>query len=209
MQNAPTTQNAIADSAVCATYQSSHTLIHHLAVYLSANRFSSDNLYQTVIDSLRYGILVVTDDHHLLYANDKAKEFCQSLSEVDPHLIEELCDRCHTSNKTLTLEYVSQHQQQVRIKVQNLPRSTFHRTVLILLENCDETFQAERSIQSQKYALTKRETEVWTLLQQEYTYQEAATYLGLSINTLKTHVKSIHRKQHEYQQTSPNVWCSR
>jgi DNA-binding CsgD family transcriptional regulator len=50
-------------------------------------------------------------------------------------------------------------------------------------------------IQQKKYDLTEREAEIWMLLRKEYTYQDIAKILQISLNTVKTHVKNIYAKR--------------
>ena len=49
------------------------------------------------------------------------------------------------------------------------------------------------------YGLTEREGEVWMLRLQDYSYQEIADKLYLSINTVKKHMKTILAKQEQCQ----------
>lgn len=69
----------------------------------------------------------------------------------------------------------------------------------IFLENCDEVMEQEMRIQQKKYDLTEREAEIWMLLRKEYTYQDIARILQISLNTVKTHVKNIYAKRRSYQ----------
>lgn len=71
--------------------------------------------------------------------------------------------------------------------------------LLIFLEDRDQALREELRIQQQKYDLTDREAEIWMLLQQEYTYQEIAKRLQISLNTVKTHVKNVYAKKRSCQ----------
>lgn len=79
--------------------------------------------------------------------------------------------------------------------------------ILVFLENCHEMLRNELQIEQQKYDLTDRETEVWMLLRQEYTYQEIAKMLQISLNTVKTHVKNVYAKKRSCQGRDTS-WCS-
>lgn len=71
--------------------------------------------------------------------------------------------------------------------------------IVVFLENCDEVMEQEMRIQQKKYDLTEREAEIWILLRKEYTYQDIAKILQISLNTVKTHVKNIYAKRRSYQ----------
>ncbi|MGI0487591.1 LuxR C-terminal-related transcriptional regulator [Pantanalinema rosaneae CENA516] len=73
--------------------------------------------------------------------------------------------------------------------------------LLIFLEDRDQVLREELRIQQQKYDLTDREAEIWMLLQQEFTYQEIAKRLQISLNTVKTHVKNVYAKKRSCQET--------
>lgn len=79
--------------------------------------------------------------------------------------------------------------------------------ILVFLENCNEVLRAELRIEQKKYDLTEREAEVWMLLRQEYTYQEIAKMLQISLNTVKTHVKNVYAKKRSCQ-GQEKFWCS-
>jgi len=186
----------------------------------------ADHLWSEIADALQYGILVVSPEVRLLYANTKAQELCQHLIDsyedltVLPQLIVEICNRWSKANlsgtKSLVMECRGRKQQTIRATVQGLPQSTKDNQngnglalILVLLENCDEKFKIELLMQCRQYGLTEREAEVWNLLKQGYAYQEVADILGVSMNTIKTHAKNIHNKQRVYQQDKQTVWFSR
>ncbi len=80
--------------------------------------------------------------------------------------------------------------------------------MVVLLENCSQTAQVERQIQQKKYDLTDREAEIWMLLRQEYSYQEIAHMLQISLNTVKTHVKNVYAKRRSSQGKDKYWWVS-
>ncbi len=45
------------------------------------------------------------------------------------------------------------------------------------------------------------------LLRQEYTYQEIARVLQISLNTVKTHVKNVYAKRRSFH-GQEKFWCS-
>lgn len=87
--------------------------------------------------------------------------------------------------------------QQVNLTQTGFP--TDQSFIAIFLENCDEVMEQEMRIQQKKYDLTEREAEIWVLLRKEYTYQDIAKILLISLNTVKTHVKNIYAKRRSYQ----------
>ena len=79
--------------------------------------------------------------------------------------------------------------------------------ILVFLENCSDVLQKELRIEQKKYDLTEREAEIWMLLRQEYTYQEIARMLQISLNTVKTHVKNVYAKRRSFH-GQERFWCS-
>jgi hypothetical protein len=79
--------------------------------------------------------------------------------------------------------------------------------ILVFLENCNELLKEELQIEQRKYDLTDREAQIWMLLRQEYTYQEIADILQISLNTVKTHIKNVYAKKRSYQ-GQDKFWCS-
>lgn len=177
-------------------------------------------LWSEVINGLQYGILIVTQEGRLLYANSTAQKLCQSLLSPDkklpilPNLIVEICDywckATFSGAESFVTECLGREQQTIRAKAHNLyqytkqNRSHTKRSneapILVLLEDCDERFKAELLIECKQYVLTEREAEVWNLFRRGHTYQEAAEILNVSVNTIKTHAKHIYSKKQHYQQ---------
>lgn len=78
--------------------------------------------------------------------------------------------------------------------------------IAVFLENCDEVLREDLRVQRKKYDLTERESEIWLLLRKEYSYQEIAETLKISLNTVKTHVKNIYAKRRSCQDQE-TFWC--
>ena len=63
------------------------------------------------------------------------------------------------------------------------------------LSKSEPKMNTKRSLASNTIRLSPREHDVYTCLIQGMRMDEAATNLGLSVNTVKTHIKRIYRKR--------------
>jgi RNA polymerase sigma factor (sigma-70 family) len=69
---------------------------------------------------------------------------------------------------------------------------------LVTLEDKRQTSIAQATVDQWLYGLTNREKEVWALRLQDYSYQDIAAELYLSVNTVKKHMKTILAKQEDW-----------
>lgn len=186
-------------------------------------------LLGSLVDSLQQGVIVVSRRVKPIYWNQKAKELCRHLSDRQelalselPSAVSEACHRMlrnnRLSNEPLVMECQVSASQTIRIQMQWLSLNSNRESenggdrpgpvyIVVFLEDCTERLRAELRIEQKKYDLTEREAEVWMLLRQEYTYQEIATMLQISLNTVKTHVKNVYAKKRSCQGRE-KVWCS-
>lgn len=173
--------------------------------------------WMALAESLREGVMVISRHVQPIYMNQQAKEISQKLSVGDRHLtilpleISEICYRLIRygigNQQSIVTECFTAEQETIRIRASwvnlgandpNLPASeTQH--ILIFLENRCQVLQEDLQFEQQKYQLTDREIEIWSLLRQEYSYQEIAEKLHISLNTVKTHVKNIYAKKRWHQ----------
>lgn len=175
-------------------------------------------LLGALLESLPQGIIVVSRDIKPIYLNTKASALCQLLMEGDrrlvglPLAVSEICHRLikggSSEDRPLVIECQTSQGQMIRIQANWLAvgsqipanfSASDCQPILVTLENCTEALQEELRIEQKKYDLTERETEIWTLLRQEYTYQEIAEALRISLNTVKTHVKNVYAKKRSCQ----------
>ncbi|MFB2878365.1 helix-turn-helix transcriptional regulator [Floridanema aerugineum] len=173
--------------------------------------------WMALAESLREGVMVISRHVKPIYMNQQAKEISQKLSIGDRHLtilpleISEICYRLirYGTNyqQTIVTECLTVEQQTIRIRASwvnlgaadaNLPASE-NQQIVIFLENRNQILQEDLQFEQQKYQLTDREIEIWSLLRQEYSYQDIAEKLHISLNTVKTHVKNIYAKKRWHQ----------
>ena len=171
----------------------------------------SDELWSHLVESMPGGVIVVAQTLQPIYTNLKAKRLCQQLNAEEGQsaslldVVAEICRRllkAESENKFLIAEYQGLQGRSVRLRASWLfngsTRSSLKSDqphILVVLEDCYETLKENLWIDRRKYDLTDREAEIWMLLRQEYTYQEIAEILQISLNTVKTHVKNVYAKR--------------
>jgi DNA-binding CsgD family transcriptional regulator len=171
-------------------------------------------LWSVLLESLPQGVIVIARTVQPLYLNEKAQHLCQLLATGDrqpaslPTVVSEICYRLlkntSSTQQPLVVECQTPQGQLIRIRASWLQASPDDGTasssgdsqyILVILDNSTEALQEELRIEQKKYDLTEREAEIWMLLRQEYSYQEIAKTLRISLNTVKTHVKNVYAKK--------------
>lgn len=177
---------------------------------------------EQVFELLPQGVLVLSTSQQAMYWNLKAQHLCRDafhspcLGTSLPTAILDICHRLQRHDRThstpLVMDYPTTSAQVIRVRARWLHlspggepsvwgRSPFAQPLpqeslmVVFLEDRQETQLEDLRLQKEQYDLTERETEIWMLLQQEYSYQEIARRLQISLNTVKTHVKNIYAKR--------------
>ncbi len=166
-------------------------------------------LPQAVIEELIDGVLIITEEGTLIYANDCAQRILRQLNQDESSLNsipKEVQHVCHTliesrhlfpnqywliESKVFVGSSIAFNVRARWLKLENMERSC-------ILLNIRDRYQDIKDMvneESQKYGLTCREREVWLLHQANYTYKQVAVELRITPNTVKKHVKNIYSKQ--------------
>jgi DNA-binding CsgD family transcriptional regulator len=164
---------------------------------------------QTVIEDLIDGILIVTEEGKLTYANNCAQRILRQLNSTEslPTLIpKEIWHICHSliesrhlfpnqywliESKIFVGSSIAFNVQARWLKVQGGERSC----ILLSIRDRYQDIKEMVNEESQKYGLTCREKEVWLLHRANYTYKQVAGELCITPNTVKKHMKNIYSKQ--------------
>ena len=158
------------------------------------------HLMQAVIESFVDGIFILTTQGELVHANERARCICQD--EV-PYEIQRICQSLNESrqlfpsqNISIESEINTESEAKIRVRARWLQENESNNDYLIVtLEDRTQTNQSMAISEARKYALTERETQVWLLRRANYSYQEIAEELYITINTVKKHLKNIYAKQ--------------
>lgn len=173
---------------------------------------SEDNhfyLTAAIIEGFVDGILILTEQGELVYANNQARRLCFSLIQgaVQPNAVaQEIWRVCECLSESYELfpkqsiiiesEVEADSLDTYRIRARWLDLSDNHKMFLfVTLENRHQANASKALTEIKKYKLTRREAEVWLLRQANYSYQEIADKLYITKNTVKKHIKNIHAKQ--------------
>lgn len=166
-------------------------------------------LFQSVLESLTDGILILTEQGDWIYENQQARQLCQQLNRnavpvnAVPQAIWQVCQalidsRNFYSDRPVMIEseVTCDQGSVVRIRTRWLTLSDAHHPYLIvLLEDCQASMKSRAIGEIHQYQLTPRQAEVWLLHRLGYSYREIAAELYIAFDTVKKHMKDIHAKQ--------------
>lgn len=162
-----------------------------------------------IVDSLINGILILTVQKELVYANNTAWRVLRQLTPVRPpekyvpqeiwHMYQYLIDsrkmfshqHWFIDSEISTNETTTLHVRARWFQVETIVDPC----VLLMLEDRFEVLKSWSIAEAQRYGLTPREKETWLLHRANYTYKEIASELNITPNTVKKHMQSIHTKQ--------------
>ena len=162
-----------------------------------------------VIEDLIDGILLLTSQGELIYANECARRFLRQLNRqlASPvQLPEEVLHICKTlidsrnsfpnqhwliESKVLSSASIVFNIRARWIQLENREQPC----ILLRISDHSEYIKDVVSEESQKYGLTAREKEIWLLHRANYTYKQIAVALCITPNTVKKHMKCIYSKQ--------------
>ncbi|PZV06691.1 MAG: helix-turn-helix transcriptional regulator [Leptolyngbya sp.] len=172
------------------------------------NSASPHFLLQAVLESFVDGILVLTDQQELHYANTTAKQLCLQLSDKAgtlPKVIWQACKALIDSrdlypNQPIMLESeVESATVKLRIQVQWLQLDTVDRAcILVRLQDQNQATQGLAIAEAQTWNLSPRETEVWLHRRASASRKQIAIALYITEDTVKKHLKNIQIKRQLY-----------
>jgi len=178
---------------------------------------------QAVVEGFLDGILILTELGEWIHANASARHFCRQLtcspnkSSIIPEAIWQMCkslidnrDQYLEQKTVLETEVTTSTGVMLRIRAQWLrpevriapinyqdsQRAPEHVRpyLLVVLEDRSQSAQNLAAFNAQKYGLTQRQKEVWSLRKLGYSYQKIATRLYITPHTVKKHLKDIRAK---------------
>jgi DNA-binding CsgD family transcriptional regulator len=172
-----------------------------------------------LVNSLQFGIIVVTPDMQLVYRNQTIVKIFQNLSIPTPNgLPKALIAYCKqfmlesqaAGDAPLVIDWQPCKGRLLRWQIawlpQSLPQAPGQRCLLGVLEDCYQTLVTQMRHDQKCYNLTDQEARVWIMLKFGMTYQEIANRLGITTNTVKTHARNVYNKQRNHPPQTPRLW---
>ena len=185
----------------------------------------SDHDLKTIFESLlgqlfpSQGLLLLDETGQLLQSNAVAREFLRKLASGTTPSAQ--CERQIAKSLTLPAQVANLCEQLVDgrhvfpdyplqlcedIFPEHGPRLHLNAEwvelaeqpspcILVRLEDVSKTAGRRALLDSVRYGLTPRETEVWGLYLQGMSYQEVSEALFISLCTVKKHMKNVHSKR--------------
>lgn len=173
----------------------------------------SSPFIQRVIEGFVDGILILTFQGRLLYANSQAQQFCQQWMPIAPTTVPDpiwqLCialtteQRLGAQQPEMIESEITTQSTVIRVRVRSLILAEWEQPyLLVTLEDRCQAIRNLAIFEAQKYGLTRRETEVWLLRRANRSYQQIAAELYITLETVRKHLKSIYTKREEFQWSS-------
>lgn len=165
-------------------------------------------LLEGVLEGFVDGILILTVAGKPIYGNRNALKIIESClsngvsAELIQHEIQLLCRAVIDSfdlylNRSIVVESELIHDAmrllRLRARWLNVEFEQ-QQLVLISLEDQHYSIRYRAIADAEKYGLTPREAQIWAMRRARHTYQEIATELYISVNTVKKHLKNIYAK---------------
>ncbi|MDY7012372.1 MAG: LuxR C-terminal-related transcriptional regulator [Cyanobacteriota bacterium] len=174
--------------------------------------FDRATFSQAILESLIDGVAIFSDRGEFVHANKKARSLCQQLPpdpshpHNTPQAIWQICQALIESRQlfperqlVVESEVTTSPVTALRLRGRWLQWSDRDSPyLLIALEEKRPSLQRQAISDSQKYGLTPREVEVWSLRCDRYSYTDIAEKLYISENTVKKHLKNINVKRKSY-----------
>jgi DNA-binding CsgD family transcriptional regulator len=171
-----------------------------------------------LLDSLRFGVIIVTPDMQLVYRNQTIVKIFQSLLVPTvnglPKALVTYCNQfmleVDEAGEPLMLECQPCKGRLLRWQISwfpdPLPQAPGQQCLLVVLEDCYQDLVAQMRRDQKRYSLTDREARVWVMLKFGMSYQEIANSLSITINTVKTHARNVYNKQRNHRPQAPRLW---
>ena len=169
------------------------------------------SLSHGLMESLMNGVLILTVQRELVYANDAAWRVLRQFTSVKPREnqvpqeIWHICEYLIHSRQMfprqhwfMESEISTDETTALHIKARWFQVETIADPCLLLMLQDRYTVLKNWAVdEAKRYGLTPREKEAWLLHRANYTYKEIASELRITPNTVKKHMQSIHAKQKE------------
>jgi DNA-binding CsgD family transcriptional regulator len=172
-----------------------------------------------LLDSLRFGVIVVTPDMQLVYRNQTIVKIFQSLQvpTVDglPKALITYCNQFvleaeAAASEPLILECQPCKGRLLRWQIswfpEPLPQAAGQQCLLVVIEDCYQDLVTQMRRDQKLFGLTDREARVWVMLKFGMSYQEIADGLSITVNTVKTHARNVYNKQRNHRPQAPRLW---
>jgi DNA-binding CsgD family transcriptional regulator len=166
----------------------------------------SESFLHAILEGFVDGVLVLTDEKQIVYANSTASAICNQLLQSEtaelPHELQRVCaalidSREFYPNYPISIESeLITAQTTYRVRAQWLNLEVGQRPCLLLrLQDQNQSVQGLAIAEAQRWGLTPRETEVWMLRRAGCLRKDIAANLFIAVDTVKKHLKNIQAKR--------------
>jgi len=159
---------------------------------------------ETFLQNSRFGIIIVNENGEVVSTNNNAQDLADQIVQTNskqliPSLATLLRNNKETTNSAVNISDACKSFTEKKVYLHTTLSKKFDSSAnekiykLIVVPNDNSKITIDSAIQEQ-YGLTKKESETLALLVQGATNKEISEAKFVSLNTVKSHIKSIHQK---------------
>ena len=184
------------------------TTNHKAAQSADAQPANYIGILRAILGNLQDGFIIASQTGEIEQINLPAERICDALDSKDSRLPGEIWHVCQAALKNkdvlsfnkigIDADIILPNIGPVRIRVQNISARQIS-SLLIVLEDRQQSIRNKALSDAALYGLTERETEVWQMRLRGLAYKEISTTLWITVDTVKKHVKNILAKQRSHQ----------
>lgn len=172
------------------------------SIEYESERISKSELSQ--FESIESGIFLFNRHGQVSHFNEQSRHVLDQLSKIYGQSPEVILDEIRQSITTVFEELDTEtfsgaccqpfqgfHLRLYKIEIPG----QLEKMILLVTENWEKYVQAQASLDTIRYGLTPRESEVWMLKSLGLSYQAISQKLFITVNTVKKHIAHIHQKK--------------
>ena len=189
------------------------TITDNLVQFKTTGSKLNHSFLESFLESFSDGVLILSRNGELLHANNSIYSITENyanllaqttlLNQEISHLYRLIIENpeCYQQAPGFVASEIKLTRSNIlKLRARKIQVAAYPQPLIwISIEDQQASLNAQALVETEKYGLSDRESEVWQLRKAHCTYPEIAALLFISINTVKRHLRNITSKIELYE----------